>query len=82
METNRLEAFSDGVFAIAITLLMVLAEHLAEPASDDATVAALFYSGTFTITAIFYNVLSVATARGSRNLLGQRLVVTPAMSRG
>jgi hypothetical protein len=44
----------------------VLAEHLGEPGSNDAAVAAIFYSGTFTVTAIFYNLLWQTAAHGNR----------------
>jgi uncharacterized membrane protein len=139
VETSRLEAFSDGVFAIAITLLIlevrlpseetgtlshrlaeawpgyigfvisfviigimwanhhsifrligrashglvvanlllllcvsfipfptkVLAENL-RGAADDQQTAAVFYSGTFFVTACFYNLLWQTAARGNR----------------
>jgi len=138
VDTGRLETFSDGVFAIAITLLIldvrvpsgpeslahrllqtwpnylayvvsfliigimwanhhiifrlidrtshglvvanllfllcvafipfptaVLAENLRESASDQR-VAAIFYSATFTVTAVFYNLLWRTAARNNR----------------
>ncbi len=43
----------------------VLGEHLRER-SHDANVAAIFYSGTFVVTAIFYNLLWQVAARGHR----------------
>ena len=138
MDTGRLETFSDGVFAIAITLLIldvrlpeghatlsekladtwpayvayvisfliigimwanhhgifrlidrtshglvvanllllmcvafipfptaVLSEHLSTSGTDQTT-AAIFYSGTFTVTAVFYNLLWRVAATNNR----------------
>lgn len=154
METGRLEAFSDGVFAIAITLLIievrlpsghgslldrladawpgyiaylisfvtigimwanhhgifqligrtthglvvanllllmlvafipfptkVLGEHLTGSLADRRT-AALFYNGTFFVTAIFYNTLWQTAAWGDRLIVKGREAAAAQVTRG
>lgn len=155
VETNRLEAFSDGVFAIAITLLIlevrlppeeagtlahrlaeawpgyvgflisfatigimwanhhvvfqvigrtshglmmanlllllcvsfipfptkVLSEHLRGGSGADKEVAAIFYSGTFFVTACLYTVVWRTAARGNRLIASGAEAAADAINR-
>jgi uncharacterized membrane protein len=59
--TDQLFLALNGLLMLLITFVnyptAVLAEHIHSPARNDQVFAAAFYSGTFVVTAIFYNLL-------------------------